>query len=219
MTHERRIEELSAYLDGEAERPAEVERLIAGDPEATREYEQLRALSRRLQAMPEPVVHPGFTTRVMAEALEPEAPRLRSAGLLARGPSWAWHAWAAAALLLIAAGGLLYAAYLRGPSPEDPSIVATGSAATDPDVLWAAAALEWTGATVDAAPPWEPAETHTLHEEDLFAELAGSAWFESLAAAVDSHTDIEALLGGLNETEVKALERLLVEYLQEETWT
>lgn len=109
-TRDKAFEELSAYLDGEADSPGEVKDRIEGDPDAAKLAEDLAVLSREMGRLPAPDVHPAFRTRVMAHVREtpPESaqPRL----------SWPWRALAAMVVLAPVAA-LFYAAFLMSPDP------------------------------------------------------------------------------------------------------
>ena len=87
------LEELSAYLDGEAVNPAEVKRRIEEDPDAARMAKDFSSLSTELGRLPAPDVHPGFRTRVMANVRE--TPRESAPPLV----SWPWRAFAAMVVL------------------------------------------------------------------------------------------------------------------------
>jgi hypothetical protein len=70
MKNDRDIEELSAFLDGEASKPETVKRRLEDDADAERMAKDLSALSNQLRRLPAPDVHPAFRTRVMATVRE-----------------------------------------------------------------------------------------------------------------------------------------------------
>ncbi len=89
----KELEELSAYLDGEATRPRDVERRIDNDADAALIAKELSALSTELGRLPAPDIHPAFRTRVMAHVRETDrepAPPLIS---------WRWRSFAAMVVL------------------------------------------------------------------------------------------------------------------------
>jgi hypothetical protein len=68
---------LSAYLDGAlgAEPARALEARLAASPELRRELEELKALSRRLKALPKPALPEGFLVRFQARRARGEAPK------------------------------------------------------------------------------------------------------------------------------------------------
>ncbi len=66
----RLFETISAYIDGESDKPREVERLIETDAEAARLHRELSWMSMSMQALPAPEVHPAFATRIVAHVRE-----------------------------------------------------------------------------------------------------------------------------------------------------
>lgn len=76
---EKWMEELSAYLDGEAADKKTVEQFLQRDPALARRVEDYTRMGALLRSMPDPDVHPAFATRVVAHALEagPARPALR----------------------------------------------------------------------------------------------------------------------------------------------
>ncbi len=121
MNDDARYELISAYLDNELapDERAEVEQLLARDADARRVYEDLRALSSTLQALPRHQLGEDLSGRVLRGAeravlTQPRGPQeeredeRRSAGgtlsgfPLGRGlRSWMWPAVALAAALLL----------------------------------------------------------------------------------------------------------------------
>ena len=122
-------EMLSAYLDGEAEDPGPVRRLIEQDPEAARLYGEMKRLSNRLGALPEPEVPAQFLTRVMTEVREERAPR-----------TWRYAATVAAmaAMVLIILGMVFLRAGPEGSGAEDPRRRLADNGAVDDVNSWLA---------------------------------------------------------------------------------
>lgn len=115
----RLYEMLSAYLDGESDAPAEIERLIESDADAARLYTELSRLSTSLKSLPAPEVHPAFATRVMAHVRE-----ARDAGSAV--PAWRQvvvkllGAAAAVALIAIAVWPFWPGKGITEPTEKDP---------------------------------------------------------------------------------------------------
>ena len=93
MNNDKKTEELSAFLDGEASKPDEVRRRLEDDPDTARMAKDLSALTKELRRLPTPDVHPAFRTRVMATVRE--TPR---ASAPPRVTAW-WRALAAMVVL------------------------------------------------------------------------------------------------------------------------
>lgn len=108
-------EQISAYVDGELPpaEAAEVERLLADNPEAARLADELREMSGLCQATPEPVFNRDLSEVVVAEALRRQAEgaveladRLEPEGDFGlpfgkSSRSWMWAVFAAAAAVMI----------------------------------------------------------------------------------------------------------------------
>lgn len=71
------IETISAYLDGEHERPEDVRRHLQQCAECARDHVALQKLSAHVQALPECEVTVGFTARVMRAVEAPQSTRVR----------------------------------------------------------------------------------------------------------------------------------------------
>ncbi len=87
------IEELSAFLDGEAINPEDIELRVKADPDAARLAKDLSALSAELGRLPAPDIHPAFRTRVMANVRETDR------DLAPPQISWPWRSFAAMVVL------------------------------------------------------------------------------------------------------------------------
>lgn len=186
--------ELSAYLDGEARRPAEVEGHLRECPECAERLRQLRALSVGLRNMAAPDVHAAFLTRIQAEVSQVR-PARRRRGLLF-GPVVAVAAiWVAAAIWLVRP---------MEPAPPPPSFHAE-SGGSDSFLEEGA----WTG-FAGIGPAFEEAP-----EEALLADLAYAPWFDDLARTVEADRDVEDLVLSLSEPEARALRDRLLQYVNE----
>ncbi len=119
------LDELSAYIDGEALEPARIARHLQGCAECARRHLQLLKLGVHLRSMPLPDVRPEFATRVMARIAEQEG---------APAPFWRRRlvdAMAVAALVALCAG--LFPLWLRQNREAAPAqLVATSIELRDP---------------------------------------------------------------------------------------
>jgi len=97
---QKSLEELSAYLDGEAANPVEVKRRIETNPDAAQLADELSSLSEEVGRLPAPEVHPAFRTRVLAHVRE--EPRDAASPLV----SWPWRALAAIVVIAPFAAGI-----------------------------------------------------------------------------------------------------------------
>lgn len=188
--------EISAYLDGEAEAPEQVEALLREDPEARLRLEAYEMIRQSLQAAPRPLVDAAFTDRVLAAAEQRATivPFTRARVLLS----------GMAALFLLAFGAWLLAPEIDRSPDTEPAIV-QGDADIEGEVwaiaqllageydAWevveAADAVEWS--EMDPLAPWD------THHDEAFAEAP---------------LDLDLLLTQLAPDEEAALESLLLAY-------
>lgn len=209
MNAKQRIE-ISAYLDGEAKRPADVERWLRDDPEAAAYYADLQRQQAALGELAGPDVHPAFATRVAAYTREVSMERA-----MPRLPR-VWLPVAAAALVLAVVG---FQAWRTEPSSP-------GLNLPDPDVVMAAlekraeaGETDWNGSLAVLA----PVETETAYEADQDPGDGGDAADEELQLAVAQ--SFETTLGtderveyGLNTLDTEAEEafrQLLGDYIEQ----
>lgn len=166
--------ELSAYLDGEAESPAEIAALLHRDPAAARRVAELRDVSARVRALPAPGASPAFVSRVMAR-LDAPATAVHRPRLRVLAPVLAFAATAA-----IVSGVVWWLRTTPSPAPVVQVVHApdTHRWQNDEEVL---AALEQLA---------ESGEDLSLFETDVAAidveteELAANAALEYLASVV-----------------------------------
>ncbi|MBI5094375.1 MAG: hypothetical protein HZB26_18305 [Candidatus Hydrogenedentes bacterium] len=106
------LDQLSAYIDGQADRPDLIARHLQQCAECARRHMELSKLSAHIKALPPTETHPAFLTRVMANVVETKpVPRRR----------WlSWPASVAAAFLVSVVVGASYfaAAPHRSATPE-----------------------------------------------------------------------------------------------------
>ena len=208
-------DELSAYLDGEAEDPEGVARHLRECPECARQYAQLAKFSNGLRAVPDPEVHPAFLTRVMAEVAETRTTR--------------WRPWSLRLVLLAAAAALVLVvlglAALRDTAPSSGSgdyTLAKKLMHTDDETLIAEiepyVSLEEDPEELLVAYSIAPYDYGVLGDDDLLDGLASAEWFDDFAEVWDQRADLDTMLASLDHEETEALKELLNEYAQED-WT
>jgi len=186
-------DELSAWLDGESEAPERVEAHLAACPECAQRQRELEAIRAGMQGLPKPRFDEAFAGRVTARLGRKAAPKRY------------WPAvsgtLAAAAVLLIVAAVLF--------SFREPAIVESGGA----DV---AAGTGMVGEILLGAElePMDygfpiPEDAPDAGDDVLVMALANSEWFENAAAAWEEESDLDELVGTLNDSEKTELIRLL----------
>ena len=208
---ERLNEELSAYLDGEAEDAEKMARLLHEDSSAARQFLEMAKLSAHLKALPGPDIHPAFATRVLARVRE-EAPASR------RSFRWAWIAGPAVAALLI---GILFGPYKPFTSEEGPAASpATGKALAErvlslskqPDETLTRQFAELFAEASMPAEEGSDSEDLTLNEPSEMNETAVLASISELDRDETSYpedSDVYSQLDTLSESELQALQSLL----------
>ena len=208
------LDELSAYLDGEAKEPESIARHLQQCADCARRYMDLSKVSAHLQGLPAPDVHPAFAQRVMAHARETRPVRRRR---------WApVSAVACAALLLVLAGT---AWFLHDGEPTadldlagiDPDVLVEEIARRDGEGLFAETGWDvlW---EMGSAMGWDSEasfEEDTESGEEWMDVLASQQWLDPLAVSFDSESDVYALVDDLDAAETEALKELLIEYAQE----
>lgn len=212
-------EELSAFLDGEAKRPEEVQRQIQQSEETARRYTALSKASAQVQSLPELHARPGLAGRVAASLSEPQS-RERFV--------WPVRVGALLVATTVLAAFIIVAALDDSASPPilqtaevTPATVppAEVSAIGNEDVLVAelerrlassATSASLLSAEFDTAP--EP--INELPEELLLA-LAPSDWLETFAGS-NATQDYRTELGALSDGERTLFVQLLEEYARTE---
>lgn len=191
---QKNLEELSAYLDGEAANAAEIQRRLDADPEAARIAQEFAALSKQLGRLPAPNVHPAFRTRVMAHVRE-----TRRIPLL----SWPWRAFAAMVVLAPVAA-VTYTLWFSTPESQqhvEQRALVLYLLEQDEDAvldqlaeLYASEAGNGLNETPESAPLDEVEETvwlDVLAMDATFMEWADAVSSESWDAAAETMTDAE----------------------------
>lgn len=204
------LEELSAYLDGEAANPAEVERRIDAEPETARMAKELTVLSDALGRLPVPDVHPAFRTRVMAHVRETEREAAPSRF------SWRWRAFAAM-VVLVPFGAAIWLFWLSPPAiPEADGqrVLVRYLLEQDEDVVLTELAELFVNELDSADSPWL-----ANSGDDRLASVDDAEWLDVLAmdsafAAWDDALDSTIPDSGsetFSDDELREIERLLID--------
>ena len=193
-------DELSAWLDGEADDGAGVARHVAACPDCARRCRELNAVRAALKSLPGPRVGNDFAERVAA--------RIDRSGSVRRY-------WPAASVLLASAAGLVIVAAvvlsLRQPGAVVRTTRAEGAAPAGETGLFDEMLLG------SDTPAWDYelpglGDTSEIDSEDLVLALSVSGWFEDAAEAWEAETDIDELVQSLDEMEKMEFKRLLRTY-------
>ena len=196
------IEELSAYLDGEAKHPDKVRQQLQGSDEATRMYQALSKVSSHVRSLPKANVRPGFAGRVIA-SLEATKPR--------RSLTWPVPAWASLAAVAVVAVLAMIGLNDTVESPGVQTAVSTPPTYTpqptvveDEDAL--VAELE---RRISSGADSEALLSAGLYEEedpveelpaDLLLALAPADWLNSLGG-LSGPNDYQAEMNALSDSE------------------
>ncbi len=212
MKNEHVLEQLSAYMDGEAADPRGVARHLQTCETCARRYLELRKLATQVRKLPPPVPHPAFTGRVMAHVRESQPVRHRGLRV----------AWALAAALLLMLGGATV--YLNAPwpgaaQPAPGQLVAASKVWADEEAVVA----EFCRLLDDGAVPFlvtaeaEPdMEAVDIEVEDLVYALAMEGeGIGEIEEAVWYEDDFYATIDSLDEVEAAVFEELLIAYISE----
>lgn len=208
-------EELSAFLDGEAKHPEDVECQIQRSEETARRYMALSKVSKHVQALPELQARPGLPGRVAASLAESKSNRRLVWPLRATASVMA----AIAFVTLLVVTGMNENS--SPPAVETAAIAPEIVTATEITVLGSeeelVAELERRLATdastasfVSGSFYGDPEPVDELPEEILLA-LAPSEWLETFAS-LDSTQDYRTQLGLLSDVERLIFVQLLEEY-------
>jgi len=193
-------DELSAWLDGEADDAAGVARHVAACPYCARRCRELNAVSAALKSLPAPVAGEDFAERVAAR--------------IVRGGS-ARRYWPAASALLAAAAGVVIVAAVVLSLRQPGAVVRTtgaddvapgGESGIFDELLLGNDTAAW-----DYGLPG-PGDTPEIDSEDLVLALSASGWFEDAAEAWEAERDLDDLVQSLDETEKMEFRRLLRTY-------
>jgi len=203
MKDKRLLENLSAYLDGEADDPEQVERLLREDQDAACYYLELTRISQSLRALEPPAADPHFAARVVGRLRAGEG---RSAG---DGKFWWGMCAAAVTACLLLAVAWLAMPRLPGAAPQ--------AVAQDEDVL-----LELVELRLAREPEAQDMLEAYASEDTLVMTadiggdswldvLASQSWFDALAESFEEGQDFDVLLDSLSEEETSALKEALID--------
>lgn len=215
------VDELSAYIDGEAPHPERIARHLQHCTACAQRHMALLRLSSHVQALPGPLENPDFLGRVLAEV-----GRVRAAEELRprRMPVSRWAPWAglAVAAALVLGIGLGW----RALNPPAPGILAT--LPSEAPMLGEEALVAELSALLEGGADmalFEPVDALDDAEGASAPEVPGAldAWLVALAASAasdipegpaveeDVYSDVESLDG----QEAVAFQALLATYLNE----
>lgn len=210
-------EDISAYLDGEANDAALIARLIAESEDASKEHVAMAELSARLRSLDAPEVHPAFATRVVATVQEQQSRRR----VLWRIPA---GIAAAAAVLLVAYVSLNSTdsrprteadliASIPAPAPvpnftgmDEDALLAEFDrrVSEDSDVQ------QFVIARFD-----NTADTADIYTERLLAAVANSDGAAAAGAAIAHGVDYRATVQQLDSDQADALKQVLAASMRE----
>lgn len=218
MKNEERhvLDELSAYIDGEAKDPARIARHLQGCAACARHHMQLLKVSAHVRAIPMPEARPEFAARVLARIAEQED----TPAPFWRRPAW-MTAFAAAAALAIGLAGFF--AMNAPPQPDNgpAQLVAKSIQLRDTGaVVGAFVGLFDDGVDAEALeaalqePGWQP-ESYAL---DPILDLVAETRPEDFALGFnDPENDLFAMIDTLDTEESFALRELLRQRLMDAT--
>jgi len=208
-------EELSAFLDGEAQHPDEIERQIGQSEETAGRYRALSKISTHVRSLPALDARPGLSGRVAASLAESKSSRRFVWPLRAAAAVMAGAAFATILVVTDLDENTLPPASEMAvivPGPVVPvEVTASGNEKDLVAELERRLAAELSPATIVSASYYEnPGPLAELPEEILLA-LAPSDWLETFAS-LDSTQDYRTQIRSLSETEKSIFVQLLEEY-------
>lgn len=212
MSDKHVLEELSAYIDGEARHPERIARHLQQCEACARRHIELLRLAQHLRALSPPEPRPEFVTRVMA--------RVRAQEAAPQGWRWAWTVPAAAfstALLLV------FSLYVYSLAPQPPPQVAQGGSA--PQSLDESRIIAQVETLLQGGQDISILEM-PVHALDSLETPGEAPWDEfldqvALAAALDSpfddfaDEDLDDLIQGLHGEEFAAFHDLVMTYMNQ----
>ena len=199
MSTEHVTDELSAFLDGEAEDPEAIAAHLRRCAACQSRYLELRAASLTLRHLEGPDVAPAFTTRVMAQVREQGPPRRW------RAPAAAWTVVSAAAAVLVVVSGYFVRTSTPTAAPE-------ATLARIEERLWAELERRVQTGEMETALDLTDSSDY-LANSDLFMALASESWFDELVEEVHATAESADLLRSLDTTEIEEFNSLVVSTL------
>ena len=198
------LDELSAYLDGEARDSARVEAHLRTCAQCARQFEELSKLSTHMQRMAAPEPSVGFSSRVVAAARESGNPR----------PRFGLAPWAAG---LAACAVFAIAAWVVSGSYVEPAETRSSGGPVEDDAL---AELESRMEDEDAileVATWVEEEPMPEANGNVLMVMADAGWFDVSDDANFWEDDFDSSLLLLDEDEQAVFKELLIaEYMPEE---
>jgi anti-sigma factor RsiW len=223
MSDNHVLDELSAYIDGEAGEPELIARHLAKCTTCAERHETLLNLATRVQALPPPPPRADFVAavleRVEAEAQAKARPRI----------TWRF-AWPAPVLAAAAAVLLVLALSLQSSPPVTPPDLASGvpTAPSAPAAWWAEeeavesefARLLDAGADVSwlelaVYQPSEPLASFSLDVDEIMVMLADASAGVVYPELETEPDDLHAALDAMSPEEMSILQELIQEYIRE----
>lgn len=211
MNTEHVVDELSAYLDGEAPAPESIASHLQNCPECAQKYGELKKLSGQLRTLPAPDASPAFVTRVMAQTRE-KAPRQQRLW-----PRFAVPLALAAVLALVLIGGVFYVRSTPPAKLPPPAITKDQPTALEHAIIMAEFENEWSSS--EDAGLYEAEYSLGVEPEpsvdEMVVALANTEWFDVLASNWEMEHDVDTMLYALDDEETAILEQLLQAYMEE----
>ena len=211
------VEELSAFLDGEAKHPEEVLWLLQESEEVARKHAALSKVSAQVRSLPEPYVRPGFSGRVIASLQDSESHR-----------SLPWQIPAGASLMAVILAVFAVVGLNDSVTPPAVQTAASAPAQITPETI----ALEVEDALVaelERRIASDRTSTAVLSDgcykepepveglpTDLLLALAPAGWLDSFGG-LNEGSDYTTEMGALSDTEKRIFVQLLEEYARTET--
>ena len=211
------IEELSAYLDGEAKHPDKVRQHLRDSDDGARMYQALSEVSEQLRSLPKASVRPGFSGRVLASL---ESPRPRWS-LTRSVPAWASVAAVAlvVVLALLSLDGTLDSPALQRAASTPMILSPQTTALEDEEALVAEFERRIASGTESEAflssGLYGEAEPMEALPTDLLLALAPTDWVDSLGG-LNETADYRMEMNALSRSEKVIFAQLLEDYARVE---
>ncbi|MBI2434400.1 MAG: hypothetical protein HYV26_16200 [Candidatus Hydrogenedentes bacterium] len=211
------LDELSAYIDGEAKDADRITRHLQHCESCARHRIELLKLGAHLRALPQPEESAAFAARVMARIEAQQTAR----------PFWQLNllipAFAGTAVLLLVTTLALYGLSLTASSPPMQIAQPRNTWVDEEVVVSELAALINSGADVSmveepvlaAEDPLAPDPEAPVTMDEMLTVMAAAAPELAPAEPEFGEEDLEEMISTLASDEVGTLEELLVEYMHE----
>ena len=214
------LDQLSAYIDGEADHPELVARHLQQCAECARRHMELSKLSAHIKALPPTEPHPAFLTRVMANVAETEQASKRS-----------WRPWwslATVAMGVLLVCGATY--FSTGTNRVAPASMASANPSAAPQAVDENALMQQIeerlalGSSTpllegDDGTPYVEAEgaPETLADvANNIDQLASHRWDGTVSDDGEAEPVLDTALDTLSDTEAQTFANLLDEYARKD---